>query len=135
MRKCSKLLIVSILLTYLESRHLFSTQIWFSRSQKGEKETKNNPPTAHSILSVLIFEPPIELSKVHSWLCANKLSLNIDESNFVVSPQSKKSLLKSVIVFINNQSLTEENSISYLGIYIDSNVNWKSHIYYNAKKV
>ena len=32
-------------------------------------------------------------------------------------------------------SLTEENSIRYLGIYIDSNLNWKSHINYIAKKV
>ena len=49
--------------------------------------------------------------------------------------QSKKKLPKSVTLFINNQSLTEENSIRYLGIYIDSNLNWKSHINYIAKKV
>ena len=33
------------------------------------------------------------------------------------------------------QSLTEEHSFRYLGIYIDSNLNWKSHINYIAKKV
>ena len=32
-------------------------------------------------------------------------------------------------------SITEENSIRYLGIYIYSNRNWKSHINYIAKKV
>ena len=48
--------------------------------------------------------------------------------------QSKK-LPKSVTLFINNQSLTEENSIRYLEIYIDSNLNWKSHINCIAKKV
>ena len=51
-----------------------------------------------------------------------------------VSPNPKK-IPKSVTLFINNQSLTEENSIRYLGIYIDSNLNWKSHINYIAKKV
>ena len=40
-----------------------------------------------------------------------------------VSPNPKKKLPKSVTLFINNQSLTEENSIKYLGIYIDSNLN------------
>ena len=45
--------------------------------------------------------------------------------------QSKKKLPKTVQLFISNQSLTEENSIRYLGIYIDSNLNWKSY----AKKV
>ena len=49
--------------------------------------------------------------------------------------QSKKKLPKTVKLFINNQSLTEENSTRYLGIYIDSNLNWKSHINYIAKKV
>ena len=47
----------------------------------------------------------------------------------------QKKLPKSVTLFINNQSLTEENSIRYLGIYIDSNLNWKNHINYIAKKV
>ena len=53
----------------------------------------------------------------------------------IVSPNPKKKLPKTVKLFINNQSLTEENSIRYLGIYIDSNLNWKSHINYIAKKV
>ena len=35
---------------------------------------------------------------------------------------------KSATLFINNQSLTEEHSIRNLGIYIDSNLNWKSQI-------
>ena len=52
----------------------------------------------------------------------------------IVSPNPKK-LPKTVKLFINNQSLTEENSIRYLGIYIDSNLNWKCHINYIAKKV
>ena len=47
----------------------------------------------------------------------------------------QRKIPKSVTLFINNQSLTEENSIRYLGIYIDSNLNWKSHINYIAKKV
>ena len=38
----------------------------------------------------------------------------------IVSPNPKKKLPKTVKLFINNQSFTEENSIRYLGIYIDS---------------
>ena len=49
--------------------------------------------------------------------------------------QSKKNYPSSDTLFINNRSLTEENSIRYLGIYIDSNLNWKSHINYIAKNV
>ena len=52
---------------------------------------------------------------------------------FYCLTQSKKKLPKSVTLSINNKS-TQENSIRYLGIYIDSNLNWKSHINYIAKK-
>ena len=89
----------------------------------------------HKNLNILESNLNEELSKVHSWLCANKLSLNINKSNFVLFHPIQKKLPKSVTLFINNQSLTEENSIRYLGIYIDSNLNWKSHISYIAKKV
>ena len=35
---------------------------------------------------------------------------------------------------MNNQSLTEETSIRYLGVNVDSNISWKSHMNYIAKK-
>ena len=46
-----------------------------------------------------------------------------------------KPIPKKVMLFINNQSLTEETSITYLGVYIDSNISWKSHINYIAQKI
>ena len=76
-----------------------------------------------------------ELGKVHSWLSANKLSLNINKSNFVLFHPIQRKIPKSVTLFINNQSLTEEHSIRYLGIYIDSNLNWKSHINKNIDNI
>lgn len=33
-----------------------------------------------------------------------------------------------VILLINNQSLADETSIRYLGVYRDSNISWKSQI-------
>ena len=60
---------------------------------------------------------------------------DINKSNFVLFHPIQRKILKSVTLFINNQSLTEEHSIRYLGIYIDSNLNWKRHINYIAKKV
>ena len=76
-----------------------------------------------------------ELEKVHTWLCANRLSLNIDKSNFVIFRPIQRKLPKQVILSINNQMLTQETSIRYLGVYIDYNANWKTHITYISKKV
>ena len=76
-----------------------------------------------------------ELEKVHTWLCANRLSLNIDKSNFVIFRPIQRKLPKQVILSINNQMLTQETSIRYLGVYIDYNANWKTRITYISKKV
>ena len=76
-----------------------------------------------------------ELEKVHTWLCANRPSLNIDKSNFVIFRPIQRKLAKQVILSINNQMLTQETSSRYLGVYIDYNANWKTHISYISKKV
>ena len=45
----------------------------------------------HKNLNILESNLNEELSKVHSWLCSNKLSLNINKSNFyTVSPNPEK---------------------------------------------
>ena len=55
-----------------------------------------------------------ELEKVLNWLCANKLSLNIDMLNFVIFRPVQTKPPKQVMLFINNQMLTQETSIRYL---------------------
>ena len=49
--------------------------------------------------------------------------------------QCKNEFTERVILFVNSQSLTEENCIRYLGVYIDSISSWKSHINYITKKI
>ena len=67
--------------------------------------------------------------EVFSWLCANKLSLNIGKSNYVIFRPPQKSVNYSINLKMNNQTLMYENSIKYLGIMIDSHLNWKSQVY------
>ena len=86
----------------------------------------------HKDINILESEINSELANVHIWLSATKLSLNIEKSNFVIFHPVQKKIPQKVILFINNQSLTEENCIRYLGVYIDSNISWKSHINYIA---
>ena len=51
----------------------------------------------------------------------NKLSVNIEKSNFAIFHLVPKQIPKKVMLFINDQSLTDETSMRYLGVYIDSN--------------
>ena len=56
---------------------------------------------------------------------ANKLSLNITKSNFILfhSPHNKP--LSTLNLHINNNALQEKNYIKYLGIIIDKHLSWK----------
>ena len=80
----------------------------------------------------------IELQKVNNWLCANKVSLNIEKSKYVWfhSPQKRVSLDK-VKLMINERILTNDKHIKYLGVFLDSHLIWKEHININyiSKKI
>ena len=63
-----------------------------------------------------------ELANIHNWLCANKVSLNIEKSNFVIFHPSQKKLTSNFELILNNKLLQPEKCIKYLGILIDSNL-------------
>ena len=76
-----------------------------------------------------------ELAHIHEWLCANKLSLNIKKSNFVVFHPPQKKLNFSVKIVLNNKVPKYEKNIKYLGVVIDCHLNWKAQISYLPKKL
>ena len=118
-----------LFLTYINDFHNFSKLLDFHLFADNA-----NLFFKHKDLNILESEINSELANVHIWLSPNKLSLNIHKSNFVLFHPVQKRIPKKVILFINNQSLTEENCIKYLGVYIHSNISWKSHINYIVKK-
>ena len=75
-----------------------------------------------------------ELVHVKTWLSANKLSLNIANSNFVIfhPPQKKKTF--NIRLSVNDKPLKEEPYIQYLGLMLDSHLNWKAHVSHVMKK-
>lgn len=74
-------------------------------------------------------------AKVYEWLCVNKLSLNIDKSNFVIFHSKQRRTDTNVQIIINEQQLKQEDSIKYLGIMLDSALNWKGHSSFIVKKI
>lgn len=89
----------------------------------------------HKNLKVLESTVNNELVNIHAWLSANKLSLNIDKSNFVIFHPPQRKLPFRVTFSLNGINLNQEFSIKYLGIIIDSNLSWKSHVSHIAKKI
>ncbi len=67
-----------------------------------------------------------ELEKVSLWLLANKLSLNVSKSNFLLI--SSRKVTRNIKLKINNSDLKQENYTKYLGVIIDDKLKWKLYI-------
>ena len=77
----------------------------------------------------------MQLRKFNQWLCANKLSLKIDKSNFVIFRPPQKKIEYTVKLQINNKIIEERKCIKYLGIFIDCHLNWKEHVHELSKEI
>ena len=92
-------------------------------------------------LKSLEFTVNAEIFRVYNWLIANKLSLNIKKSNFVIFRPRQKKLNHQVNLKVfdhhNNSfiSLECKNYVKYLGVLIDENLSWKYDIPHIASKI
>ena len=77
----------------------------------------------------------VELEKVSQWLYANKLSLNIEKTSFVVFHSPQRGIAHKLNLSISSMSVKSVNQVKYLGLIFDSNLNWKPHLHELSKKV
>ena len=75
------------------------------------------------------------LKFVSNWLMADKLSLNIDKTNFIIFHLLQKSTSHVVKLLISNREIKQEKFIKYLGLHIDSHLSWKFHILHISKNI
>jgi hypothetical protein len=76
----------------------------------------------------------IQLSKIVEWLNANKLSLNVKKTHFMMF-SNKKVKTRSVDIKINGENIDEVDKTKFLGTIIDNKLNWKYHLSYIAGKI
>ena len=74
-----------------------------------------------------------ELNKLFLWLNVNRLSLNIDKTNFIYPYNKPKK--KCITIKINNKAIKEKEYIKYLGVLIDSTLSWKQHVSNISKEI
>ena len=76
------------------------------------------------------------LSNLQNWFIANKLSLNIEKTNFTIFAHKDKNNEKDLITLsIGGQAIKKVNCCKYLGVFVDDKLNWKEHIDYIYKKL
>ena len=76
-----------------------------------------------------------ELKKLHTWLIVNRLSLNIEKTNFVLFHPFNKPCKNKITLKIQNKAISEKDNVKYLGIMIDSGLTWQAHIDHVSKKI
>jgi hypothetical protein len=63
-----------------------------------------------------------ELSKFDCWMKANKLSVNIKKTNYVVFKSKQKRINTDLSLSFNGQALKKEHVVKFLRVLIDENL-------------
>ena len=73
----------------------------------------------------------VELDKVSNWFKANKLSVNASKTNYMImgTPHmTSAEILQNINVLLDDTSLERVDYTKFLGVLIDENLTWKTHI-------
>ena len=86
---------------------------------------------SHKNLKTLFSKMNAELSKINEWFKANKLSLNVTKTKYILflKPSKVDDIpLKLPDLNINNINIKRVNSMKFLGVILDQHLNWKEHL-------
>ena len=74
-------------------------------------------------LSIIVIN---ELDKLNEWVAFNKLSLNLSEYNVMLFTNCRRE--HNVNISINNCEIDMVYKTKFLGVVIDSKLNWNDHV-------
>ena len=74
------------------------------------------------------------MKNIENWIRENKLTINYKKSAFMVicntsNPNSDFQISE------NHNLINGTNNVKYLGVYLNSDLSWKTHIDYLAKRL
>ena len=79
-----------------------------------------------------------ELNQINDWFLANKLSLNVGETKYILFHKltDQDNLpLKLPSLELNGNIIGTQNSLKFLGVVMDEHITWKEHIQLIKNKV
>ena len=65
------------------------------------------------------------MKNLTNWLNANKVSLNVKNTELVIFRHKNKKLECPIKIKLSRKRLYSSKSVKYLGLKIDKNLNWK----------
>ena len=79
-----------------------------------------------------------ELSQVNDWFLANKLSLNVEKTKYMLFHKltdQENIPLKLPLLKLNRKIIEREYSFKFLGVILDEHLTWKKYIQLIENKV
>ena len=75
-----------------------------------------------------------ELPHLIRWLRANRLSLNITKTHYMIFGNKRGTPSNDLNIKINGESLVRVQQSTFLGVIIDAGCTWQPHIHNLSKK-
>jgi len=122
-----------LFLLYVNDIHLASSALQFNMFVDD-----TNVFMSDCSLPELINKLNVELAKVGTWFKANKLSLNLGKTNYILFCSKKKLAFAQDYPFsvnLDNQSINHVTSTKFLGVYIDDQLSQRQHITFISSKL
>jgi len=88
-----------------------------------------------SDIDPLVKSVNLELEKITDWFKANKLSLNIKKTHFILYRTKNKKIVSNISIKIDNIAINQETSTKFLGVIINQSLSWNDHISIVKQKV
>ena len=91
---------------------------------------------SHKSLDNLMDLVNSELAAVADWFRANRLSLNLTKTNFIIFRSHRKPIPnQNFNISIDNKPILQVKSTKFLGVYVDEHLTWKEHIAHISNKI
>ena len=76
-----------------------------------------------------------QLQKLTDWFRANRLSLNISKTNYMLFTNQKHQPDTNINLQLSDSNIQRTNCAKFLGLYIDEKLKWDEHINITKKKI
>ena len=76
-----------------------------------------------------------EMLELSDWFKANRLSLNVKKSNYVIFKPRQRREEFYLNIEINDHKMIRVEEVTFLGVILDEDLSWKPHISHVAGKI
>ena len=77
----------------------------------------------------------LELTLISQWFVANRLTLNVEKTNFINFKSHRKIKPVNLALTLEGSPICQVDSTKFLGVFLDQHLSWKTHINYISQKI